>query len=366
MTTRRNASEIAALFQDVNAARQGGKSVSQVCREHSISRTTFYRWHRRMSARTTDELATIWTFLADQRELRQTLADMGRELHVARLAAKQAPREERQQAAVWAQEQLGASRRLACRAVGISRSVREPQAAASDAPELVARLQELARIHVIYGYRRVWALLRREGFDVTTKQIYRLWRELRLKRACQPRQRWRTESPSPFQCQRVNESWSLDFLDHSLRDGRPAQVLSIIDDYSRECLALAVRRTMSAECVRMELSRLVDERGGAGQVRVDQGAACLLTESEGLLARADVRLVAVRGRSPAKNAIVESFHARLRAEFLDRQSFRTVAEFQQLADRWRDNYNNQRPHSSLGYATPAEFVLRRGSDPKAK
>jgi putative transposase len=258
--------------------------------------------------------------------------------------------------------------RRACRVLGQSRRTQRYVAKVRhDEPRLVGRMLELVRRHPRYGYRRVWALLRAEGWRVNRKRVWRLWRQSGLK-VPQKRGKRRRLGTSENGCirrrtQGKNDVWAIDFIFDRTENGRSLKWLSVIDEYTRECLALEVGRTMRASDVIDVLAELVLVRGAPGHLRSDNGPEFVAHAIRSWLECSRVATLYIEPGSPWENGYAESFHARLRDELLGVEVFGTVREARELATGWRLEYNHRRPHSSLGYQTPAAFA---GSLPPAQ
>ena len=259
------------------------------------------------------------------------------------------------------QQQCGASERRACEVLGQPRATQRyvPQEREEER-RLVARMHALVREHPRYGYRRIWALLRAEGWEVNRKRVHRLWRREGLK-VPQKQRKKRRLGTSENGCarkraERVNQVWAWDFIHDRTADGRPLKWLSIVDEHTRECLALVVARSITAETALDVLAELFRTRGVPEHLRSDNGPEFIAKAMRQWLARVGVSTLYIEPGAPWENGYAESFHSRLRDELLDREEFTSLAEAQALAARWREEYNHRRPHSSLGYQTPAAFA----------
>jgi putative transposase len=259
------------------------------------------------------------------------------------------------------QRKLGVSERRACRAL------RQPRATQRYRPRpreferrLSVRMLELVREHPRYGYRRIWALLRQEGWRVNRKRIYRLWRGEGLKVPQKQRKR-RHLGQSANGCARrraeyKDHVWAWDFIHDRTRDGRPLKWLTLLDEYTREDLALEVGRGMRATDVIDVLVELFALRGVPKHIRSDNGPEFIAEAIRRWLAHAGVETLYIEPGSPWENGYAESFHSRFRDEVLSREEFESVAEARASGTRYRLEYNHRRPHSALGYQTPAEFA----------
>ena len=258
------------------------------------------------------------------------------------------------------QETFGVSERRACRVLGQPRSTqRQAPKTKEEEERLVARLLELVRRHPRFGYRRIWALLRREGWRVNRKRVHRLWRQQGLKVPRKQRKKRRLGSSANGCVRRPAESkdhvWAWDFLHDRTADGRPLKWLTLVDEYTRECLALEVRRGMTAGAVCLVLAGVVRERGAPAHLRSDNGPEFLAKALRAWLAGAGVATLYIEPGAPWENGYAESFNSKVRDELLNAEDFASELEARVLGKAWKQEYNHERPHSSLGYRTPAEF-----------
>lgn len=259
------------------------------------------------------------------------------------------------------QEACGVSERRACEVLGQPRATqRYAVRTREEERRLVARMHALVREHPRYGYRRIGALLRREGWRVNRKRVHRLWRREGLK-VPQKQRKKRSLGSGQNACSRrraehPDHVWAWDFIHDRTEDGRPLKWLSIVDEYTRECVALVVDRSLTSEAVLDVLAELFRTRGVPRHIRSDNGPEFIAKAIREWLLRVGVATLYVEPGSPWENGYAESFHSRLRDELLEREAFGCLAEAKAHAERWRRAYNQQRPHSSLGYLTPAEFA----------
>jgi transposase InsO family protein len=268
---------------------------------------------------------------------------------------------QRRQAVRCLQEAYGVPQRRACAVLGQPRSTQRlaPKNPKEEEQRLVARMLELVRLHPRYGYRRVWALLRREGWRVNRKRIHRLWRRQGLKVPRKQRKKRRL-GESANGCARrparyKNHVWAWDFLHDRTADGRALSWFTLVDEYTRECLALSVSRGMTAKAVGEVLASVVRERGAPAHIRSDNGPEFIAKAIRAWVAGASVETLYVAPAAPWENAYAESFNSKVRDELLNAEEFASLLEARVLAKEWRREYNHVRPHSSLGYRTPAEF-----------
>ena len=223
--------------------------------------------------------------------------------------------------------------------------------------QITARTVELACQYGRYGYRRITALLRREGFAVNHKRIERIWSREGLKVPHkQPKRRrlWLNDgSCIRLRPERKDHVWSYDFVFTRTSDGRVIKLLTMIDEYTRESLAIKVGRQLRSQEVLECLADLFIRRGIPEHIRSDNGAEFTAIAVRTWLKRLGIRTLYIEPGSPWENGYIESFNGKLRDELLNREIFDTLLEAKVLTERWRREYNQVRPHSSLGYRAPA-------------
>jgi transposase InsO family protein len=258
-------------------------------------------------------------------------------------------------------KKLGVSERRACAVVGQPRGTQryEPKGARDEKP-LVRRMKQLSAAHPRYGYRRVWALLRRERFRVNRKRVHRLWRREGLRVPTRQRKRRRLghgkNSCTRRKAEHPDHVWSYDFVMDQTSDGRRLKLLPVVDEFTRECLAIAVERHLTAADVVSTLKYLFGLRGAPRFVRSDNGPEFIAEAVKAWLAESRCGTLYIEPGSPWENAYVESFNGKLEDELLNRERFETLKEAKVLVEDHRLDYNHRRPHSSLNYLTPAAFA----------
>jgi len=229
---------------------------------------------------------------------------------------------------------------------------------------------ELVREHPRFGYRRIWALLRRDGWRVNRKRIYRLWRKEGLRVPKKQRKKRRLGS-SANSCVRrpaehKNNVWAWDFLHDRTSDGRALKWFTVVDEYTRECVALEVARGMTAQAGGVVLAAAVRQRGAPVHIRSDNGPEFIAQAIRAWMAGAGLETLYIEPGAPWENGYAESFNSKVRDELLNGEEFGSLLEAQVLAKEWRQQYNHVRPHSALGYRTPAEFgAMAPGADSAA-
>jgi putative transposase len=251
--------------------------------------------------------------------------------------------------------QLNESR--ACGLVGITRWINRYQSRRDPQDELRQRIRELAGTRPRYGYRRLTVMLRREDWKVNTKRVYRIYREENLGvRTAQRKKRsphLRVPLPEPTQ---PNQRWSMDFVSDRLVDGRWFRILTVVDQYTRECLCAYADRSQTGDKVVVQMKRLAVLRGLPQSITTDNGSEFAGKAMEVWAYQNDVKLDLIRPGKPVENGYIESFNGRLRDECLNGEIFFDLADAREKLERWRADYNERRPHSSLDDRTPAEFA----------
>jgi len=267
---------------------------------------------------------------------------------------------------------LGYSERRTCRALGVARStIRYLPQPREDESALTAAITRLAAQYGRYGYRRIHALLREQGWQVSHSRVLRIWRREGLKVPYkQPRRGrlWLNDGS----CIRLrpcwhHHVWAYDFVQARTHDGRAFRMLTVIDEFSRECLAIEVARHIHSDDVLHVLTELFTQHGPPDYIRSDNGSEFTAKVVREWLPRVGVKTLYIEPGSPWENGYNESFNGRLRDELLNGEIFYSLKEAKVLIERWRRHYNTIRPHSALGYRPPAPqtIVPHRGDLPSA-
>jgi putative transposase len=214
--------------------------------------------------------------------------------------------------------------------------------------------------HPRFGYRRIWAMLRRERLNINLKRVYRLWKQEKLNL---PKKRVSKKRAKPTigivpKAEKANQVWTYDFVFDQRLSGRSLKMLTLIDEYTRECLAVEVGVSIKSEKVRQILRRVCLEKGVPEMIRSDNGSEFIGQAVNSWLAQNGIKPLFIEPGKPWQNGKCESFNGKLRDECLSREWFSSVREAQVVIEGWRKFYNDERPHSSLGYLTPSEFKSR--------
>ena len=254
-------------------------------------------------------------------------------------------------------ERNGMSERRACKTIGSCRMTIRYETVRPDDAALRGRMKEIAHERRRFGYRRLHVLLRREGHVVNHKKLFRLYREekLAVRRRGGRKRAIGTRAPMLIPL-RPNERWSLDFVSDQLTDGRRFRVLTVVDDCTRECLGLVADTSLSGLRVARELDRIIEGRGKPKMIVSDNGSEFTSNAILQWTDRTKVEWHYIAPGKPIQNAFIESFNGRLRDEFLNETLFSSLTHARSALSNWRSDYNDHRPHSGLGWMTPAEFA----------
>ncbi|WHO75878.1 IS3 family transposase [Rhizobium sp. BT03] len=338
---------------------EAGTPVSELCRKHGVSDASIYKWKAKFGGMEVSEAKRLKTLEDENTKLKRLLADamldnaalkdlFGKE--VVTPAAKR-------KAVAHLMSHHEMSERRACKAIGFCRMTIRYETRRDDDHELRERMKALAHERRRFGYRRIHVLLRREGHLVNHKRLFRLYREEKLTVRKRGGRKRAIGTRAPMLVPMVaNDRWSLDFVSDQFTDGRRLRILTVVDDCTRECLALVADTSLSGLRVARELDRIIEERGKPRMIVSDNGSEFT---SNAILQWADRTKVDwhyIAPGKPIQNAFIESFNGRLRDELLNETLFSSLAHARSALSNWRSDYNDQRPHSGLGWLTPAEFA----------
>lgn len=338
---------------------EAGVSVADLCRKHGVSDASIYNWKARFGGMDVSEARrlkaledenTRFEASAGRCNARQRGAEgpLGKEMVTPAAKRKAVSR---------LKDAFGMSERRACKAIGCCRMTVRYETSRPDDGEVRERMRAIAQERRRFGYRRLLVMLRREGLVVNHKKLFRLYREekLAVRRRGGRKRAIGTRAPMLVPL-RPDERWSLDFVSDQLTDGRRFRILAIVDDCTRECLALVVDTSLSGMRVGRELDRLVADRGRPRMIVSDNGSEFT---SNAILAWADQNRVEwhyIAPGKPMQNGFIESFNGRLRDELLNETLFTSLAQARVATALWRVDYNTARPHSQIAWRTPDEFA----------
>jgi putative transposase len=263
----------------------------------------------------------------------------------------------------FAKAEHGLSERQACKLLDLDRSSYryEPEPDRND--QLRDALIDLARQKPRYGYRRLAVLLREQGWEAGTNRVHRIYKAENLAVRRLKRKRLRQPAVPIADLQKANQEWSMDFVTDGLLTGRTIRCLTVVDTFTRECVAIETDSCLSSVRVTRTLDWVITQRGAPGSVRCDNGPEFTSHHFVSWCQKRNITLLHIQPGRPMQNGRVESFNGRLRDECLNAQVFRTLADAKDKIEAWRQEYNQQRPHSSLGYLTPEVFAARAAPSP---
>ncbi|MER8480920.1 IS3 family transposase [Mesorhizobium sp. M0208] len=338
---------------------EAGVSVADLCRKHGVSDASIYNWKARFGGMDVSEARRLKALEDENTRLKRLLADaMLDNAALKDLGGKEmvTPAAKRK-AVARLKEGFGMSERRACKAIGCCRMTVRYETSRPDDRELRERMKAIAQERRRFGYRRLLVMLRREGLVVNHKKLFRLYREekLAVRRRGGRKRAIGTRAPMLVPL-RPDERWSLDFVSDQLTDGRRFRILAVVDDCTRECLALIVDTSLSGMRVARELDQLITERGRPRMIVSDNGSEFT---SNAILSWADQNRVEwhyIAPGKPMQNGFIESFNGRLRDELLNETLFTSLAQARVAIALWRADYNTARPHSQIAWQTPAEFA----------
>lgn len=257
----------------------------------------------------------------------------------------------------WLQERFEVSERRSCKVIPISRAILRYRSRKDPQTALRQRLRDLAEVRRRFGYRRLHILLRREGWPVNMKRIYRLYREesLNLRLYGSKRKRASHLRVPLAAADGPNQQWTMDFVADQLFDGRRFRVLTVVDKFSRECVLMEADFSLTGKMVARALEHLGHHRPLPSVITVDNGSEFAGKDLDNWAYYKRIKLDFIRPGKPVENAYIESFNGRLRDECLNDQVFISLQDARKKLEIWRDDYNCSRPHSSLGNLTPNEY-----------
>jgi putative transposase len=258
----------------------------------------------------------------------------------------------------WIRERFQVSMHRACRLARFSRAAYYRPSTRGDQSNLSVRIRDIAHARPRFGYRRITVMLRREGWQVNSKRVHRLYclQGLQVRMRVRRRKHMCLHRGTVPAAQRTHERWSMDFVHDQLFDGRPIRMLTVVDQYSRLSPLIEPRMRFGGRDVVAALERITRLTGAPASITVDHGTEFTSKALEEWAYLRGVKLDFIHPGKPTENGHIESFNGRLRDEFLNVNQFTTLDDAQQQLERWRNDYNRHRPHSSLGNLTPSEFA----------
>nr|WP_319947754.1 IS3 family transposase [uncultured Shimia sp.] len=356
--------EIVVKLRQVEVLMGQGMPRIDAIRQISVTEQIYYRWKKKYGGMGTEQLKELKRLQKENERLRRAVSDLTLDKLILKEAAfgKLLSPSRRRSCIEHIRSQFKVSERRVCRVLGQHRSTqRRLPCVRADEERLVADMIELTRQYGRYGYRRVAALLRDAGWQINDKRVERLWRREGLKVPMkQPKKGrlWLNDGS----CVRLrpeyrNHVWSYDFVHHRTDDGRAFRTLNILDEHSRECLAIRVKRKLNSTEVIDALTDLFILRGVPAYIRSDNGPEFIAEAVRDWIKAVGAKTAYIEPGSPWENGFCESFNGRMRDELLNGEIFYSLREAQIIIERWRNHYNTKRPHSALGYRPPAPEAI---------
>ncbi|MGA7645367.1 MAG: IS3 family transposase [Terriglobales bacterium] len=356
--------QIVTMLRQIEVSIANGKTTPQACKEAEITMQTFYRWRKEYGGLKMDQAKRLKELEKENGKLKRLVAELSLDKQILKdIAGGKLLSPERRRCAVeHAREEYEVSERRACRVVKQWRGTqRYLPLRRTDEDELTQAILALAAKYGRYGYRRITVLLRDAGWQVGKDRVQRIWRREGLKVPQKQRARGRLwlgdGSCVRLRPERANHMWSYDFVKAMTHDGRALRILVVIDEYTRECLALRVARRLGSLQVIDTLADVMLVRGIPEHIRSDNGPEFIAGELRKWLGKLGTKTLYIEPGSPWENGYCESFNGKLRDEFLNGEIFYSLKEAQILTERWRVEYNTERPHSALGYRPPAPQAI---------
>ncbi|UWU19289.1 IS3 family transposase (plasmid) [Rhizobium sullae] len=338
---------------------EAGAKVADLCRKHGLSEATFYNWKAKYGGMEVSEAKRLKALEDENARLKKLLAEQMLDAAALRelLGKKMVGPAAQRDAVTHLKAVMGLSERRACQIISADRKTIRYRSSRPPEVDLRAKLRDLANERRRFGYRRLFVLLRRDGEPSGVNRIYRLYREegLSVRKRKARRRAVGTRAPILVEA-KANARWSLDFVHDQFACGRRFRVLNIVDDVTRECLAAIPDTSISGRRVARELTTLIERRGKPDMIVSDNGTE--LTSNAILAWSKDHKVewhYIVPGK-PMQNGYVESFNGRMRDELLNESLFFGLDHARSAIAEWAEDYNHFRPHSSLGYQTPADYA----------
>ncbi|MDH4910066.1 IS3 family transposase [Xanthomonas euvesicatoria] len=347
-----------------------GTTVEEICRKMGISQATFYAWRKKFGGLGIAELRRLRQLEEENRKLKQLVADLSLDKVMLQDGAiKKVLRPAQRKTLVGhLVDRYRVGVRRACTVVKQSRSAFYYQPRDNDDAPLLRRIEEIAAVRVRYGFWRIYVLLRREGWKANHKRVYRLYCQAGLKlRRKRPRRRKaaahrleRTVLTAP------NQVWSMDFVADALFDGRRFRALTVVDNFTKESLAIEVNQNLKGEDVVAVMERLRYQRDLPQRIQTDNGSEFISMVMDRWAYDNGVTMDYSRPGKPTDNPFIESFNGSFRDECLNMHWFLSLDDAREKIENWRVDYNHFRTHSSIGDVPPAEFAAQFASPPKAE
>ncbi|NLI14368.1 MAG: IS3 family transposase [Peptococcaceae bacterium] len=337
-----------------------GTPVEEVCRKVGVSDQTFYRWKSKFGGMLPSDIKRLKQLEEENRKLKQLVADLSLDKIMLQdvLSKKFLKPAIKKDMVKYLGQTYAVSERRSCRVLKLNRSLYRRRPKRDEQAFLRMRIKEIAATRVRYGYRRIHVLLCREGWKVNHKRVYRLYRAegLNLRNKSKRKKVSAPRVPEKNMAAAINECWAMDFVSDQFYNGKRFRALTLIDTYSRECIAIHVDKAIKGDTVVAVLDGVKESRGLPKKIKVDNGPEFISRALDAWAYFNKVQLEYSRPGKPTDNPHIESFNGSLRDECLNVHWFMSLEDAKQKIEKWRMDYNEFRPHSGLTYKTPAEFA----------
>ncbi|WP_394342708.1 IS3 family transposase [Sandaracinomonas limnophila] len=336
---------------------ESGRTVRDICREHAIAEGTFYQWKNKYGGMVVSDVKRLKELEEENFRLKRMFAELSLDHSVLKdVISKKGwgPAKQRELTQQIVEEyEIPVSR--ACKLTKLPRSQYYYQSKKDDT-EVIEVLQDLAFKHPSYGFRKLFAYSRRAGNVWNHKKVYRVYKLLKLNRKRKGKRRLPARVKQPLATQKnVNAIWSMDFMSDSIVSGRRFRTFNVMDDCSREALAIEIDTSLSSKRVIRTLERIIDERGKPAVLRSDNGPEFTSKDLEIWCNVKEITLQFIQPGRPMQNGFIERFNRLYREAVLDAYLFFELNDVRKLTNEWIEEYNYKRPHESLGNLTPKEW-----------
>ncbi|WP_409558712.1 IS3 family transposase [Brucella pseudogrignonensis] len=347
---------------------EAGAKTADVCRKHGISDATFYKYKAKYGGMDVSDARKLKALEDENAKLKKLLAEAILDNAILKDVAfkKMVTPDVKRDAVVHVCSQHGVSQRRACEVLSVDRSSMRYRSVRPDDAAIREAMKKVASERRRFGYRRIHVMLDRQGIVMNLKKLRRLYREEKLtvrKRGGRKRALG-TRRPLALPS-RPNERWSLDFVSDAFTDGRRLRVLAVIDDFTRECLCLVADTSLSGARMARELNSLIARRGKPRTIVSDNGTEMTSMAILKWCQETKVEWHYIAPGKPMQNDFVESFNGSFRDECLNDTLFSSLAQARAAITAWKEDYNRNRPHSSLGNITPSEFAMKMAMEKQA-
>ncbi|WP_416337482.1 IS3 family transposase (plasmid) [Klebsiella quasipneumoniae] len=348
--------QIIAVLKSVEA----GRTVKDVCREAGISEASYYNWKAKFGGMEASDIKKMKDLEDENRRLKQMFADLSLECRALKDVIEKKPLKPaiKRELVSYLTAQFAMSLRQACRILSLSRTIFRYQPDTQRDEPVIMALTVAAERYPLYGFKKLFQVLRRQGKSWNHKRVHRIYCLLKLNFRRKGKQRLPVRNPVPLVTpQAMNQSWSIDFMHDALVCGRCFRTFNVVDDFNREALAIEIDLNIPAQRVVRVLDRIVANRGYPLKMRMDNGPELVSLTLAQWAEEHGVMLEFIRPGKPTHNAFIEQFNRTYRTEILDFYLFRTLNEAREITERWLAEYNGERPHESLNNLTPEEYRL---------